>query len=92
MSISAIPSSTFTQSPLGVSSNNYQQDLVKLGKDLASGSLSAAQQDFSTLQQDIQNGNFDMAIWYETPGPTPYYIYDEVLDSNQSAPIGQSLR
>jgi len=55
MSISAIPSSTFTQSPLGVSSNNYQQDLVKLGKDLASGSLSAAQQDFSTLQQDIQN-------------------------------------
>ena len=43
-----------------------------------------------TVQQDIQNGNFDMAIWYETPGPTPYYIYNAVLASGNSAPIGQS--
>jgi peptide/nickel transport system substrate-binding protein len=43
-----------------------------------------------TVQQDIQNGTFDMAIWYETPGPTPYYIYNEVLASSNSAPIGQS--
>ena len=43
-----------------------------------------------TVQQDIQNGNFDMAIWYETPGPTPYYIYNEILSSGNSAPIGQA--
>lgn len=43
-----------------------------------------------TVQQDIQNGNFDMAIWYETPGPTPYYIYNQLLASSQTAPIGQS--
>jgi peptide/nickel transport system substrate-binding protein len=44
----------------------------------------------STVQQDIQNGNFDMAIYYETPGPTPYYIYDAMLASGNSADIGQA--
>jgi peptide/nickel transport system substrate-binding protein len=44
----------------------------------------------SAVQQDIQNGNFEMTIWYETPGPTPYYIYNEVLNSSNAAPIGQS--
>jgi peptide/nickel transport system substrate-binding protein len=43
-----------------------------------------------TVQQDIENGNFDMAIWYETPGPTPYYIYSALLGSGNSAPIGQT--
>ena len=61
------------------------QDLKQIGIQ-----VNVTDHDPSTAQQDIQNGNFDMAIWYETPGPTPYYIYDEVLDSNQSAPIGQS--
>ncbi len=44
----------------------------------------------STVQQDIQNGNYDMAIWYETPGPTPYYIYNALFNSSNSAAIGQS--
>jgi peptide/nickel transport system substrate-binding protein len=61
------------------------QDLKKIGIQ-----LNVTDHDPSTAQQDIQNGNFDMAIWYETPGPTPYYIYDEVLASSNSAPIGQS--
>ncbi|MGZ3636516.1 MAG: ABC transporter substrate-binding protein [Ktedonobacterales bacterium] len=43
-----------------------------------------------TVQQDLQNGNFDMAIWYETPGPSPYYIYQGALDSGNTAPIGES--
>lgn len=42
------------------------------------------------VQQDLQNGNFEMAIWYETPGPTPYFIYNEILGSANSADIGQS--
>jgi peptide/nickel transport system substrate-binding protein len=45
--------------------------------------------DSSTVQVDIQNGNYDMAIWYETPGPTPYFIFQQVLSSSQTAPIGQ---
>lgn len=43
-----------------------------------------------TVQQDLQNGTFEMAIWYETPGPTPYYIYQQALASGNTAPIGQT--
>ena len=31
-----------------------------------------------------------MAIWYETPGPTPYYIYNALFGSGNSAPIGET--
>ena len=31
-----------------------------------------------------------MAIWYETPGPTPYYIYNALFGSGNSAAIGES--
>jgi hypothetical protein len=55
MSISAIPSSTFNQYPLAAANNVYQQDMKQLAGDLQSGNLSAAQQDFSILQQDLQN-------------------------------------
>jgi outer membrane protein assembly factor BamD (BamD/ComL family) len=37
-------------------SNPVSQALSQLGSDLQSGNLSAAQSDFSTLQQDLQNG------------------------------------
>ncbi len=49
MSISGIPSSTFSpyQSPASINQQNFQ----KLGQDLQSGNLSSAQSDFATLQQ-----------------------------------------
>jgi len=50
MSISGIPSSTFSPYPLGAASNLYQQDFKQLGQDLKSGNLSAAQSDFAALQ------------------------------------------
>ena len=43
-----------------------------------------------TVQGDIENGNFDMTIWYETPGPSPYYIYSALFASGNSAPIGET--
>jgi peptide/nickel transport system substrate-binding protein len=52
--------------------------------------VNVADHDPAAAQQDIQNGNFDMAIFYGTPGPTPYYIYNEVLASSNTAPIGQT--
>lgn len=55
MSISAIPTSTFSQSPLTAPSSAYRQDFAQLGQDLKSGNLSAAQQDYSNLQQELQN-------------------------------------
>lgn len=42
------------------------------------------------VQQDMEEGNFEMAIWYETPGPTPYYIYNALFASGNSAAIGES--
>jgi len=50
MSISGIPSSTFSPYPLSAARNLYQQDFKQLGQDLKSGNLSAAQSDFATLQ------------------------------------------
>lgn len=38
-------------SKAGQGTSNFQQEFQQLGKDLQSGSLSAAQSDFSTLQQ-----------------------------------------
>jgi hypothetical protein len=54
MSITAIPSSTFSQR-VSATNKAYQQDFAQLGQDLKSGNLSAAQQDYSTLQRDLKN-------------------------------------
>lgn len=51
MSISGIPSSTFSPYQLGAPININQQNFQKLGQDLQSGNLSSAQSDFATLQQ-----------------------------------------
>jgi len=41
---------------------------------------------FSALQQ----GNFDMAISWTNPGPTPYYLYNSMLNSTNTAALGQN--
>lgn len=41
---------------------------------------------FSALQQ----GNFDMAISWTNPGPTPYYLYNSMLNSANTAALGQN--
>ena len=53
MSISAIPSTTFSPYQLGATTSNQQQDLQHLGQDIQSGNLSSAQSDFAILQQAI---------------------------------------
>lgn len=37
----------------------------------------------------LNNGQFDMAISWTSPGPTPFYLLYNMLDSKLSAPIGQ---
>jgi hypothetical protein len=51
MSMSGIQSSTFNPFQLAATSNPYQQQMQQLSQALQSGNLSAAQSDFSTLQQ-----------------------------------------
>lgn len=44
---------------------------------------------FDAYYNALQNGTFDMALLWTNPGPTPYYLYDALLRSTNSAPIGQ---
>jgi peptide/nickel transport system substrate-binding protein len=39
---------------------------------------------------DVADGNFDATIHWSNQGPGPYYIYDGLLDSTLTAPIGQA--
>ncbi len=56
MTISGI-SSSFSQNALSPARTSYQQELQQLGKDLQSGNISAAQKDFSSVQQSLQNSS-----------------------------------
>ena len=38
----------------------------------------------------LQMGSFSVAISWTNPGPTPYFIYDGLLRSSNTAPVGQS--
>ncbi len=40
-------------------------------------------------QSDVTNGTFDTAIHWSNQGPTPYQIYDGMLDASLTAPIGK---
>lgn len=61
------------------------QDLRNIGIDASSNFLS-----FDTYQADLQTGNYDAAICWTDAGPTPYYLYSDLLDSSKTAPIGKS--
>lgn len=38
----------------------------------------------------LQMGSYDMAISWTNPGPTPFYLYNSLLNSTNSAPIGKA--
>lgn len=63
--------------------SDWDSDYQIIAQDLKQVGIQLTPKDYdsSAVAQDIQSGNFDMAIYYETPGPTPYYIYDQVLAS-----------
>lgn len=44
---------------------------------------------FNSYFSALQMGTFDMAISWTNPGPTPFYLYNSLLNSVDSAPIGQ---
>ena len=45
---------------------------------------------FNSYYSALQMGNFDTAISWTSPGPTPYYLYNSMLGSINTAPIGQA--
>lgn len=44
---------------------------------------------FNSYFSALQMGNYDTAISWTNPGPTPFYLYNSLLNSVDSAPIGQ---
>jgi len=38
----------------------------------------------------LQNGSFDTAVSWTNPGPTPFYLYNSLLNSNFTAPVGKA--
>jgi peptide/nickel transport system substrate-binding protein len=62
-----------------------QQDLKAIGIQLTPDNL--ATPDFDTR---LYNGNFQLAYYDQTGGPTPYYELRQWLYSGNSAPIGKA--
>jgi peptide/nickel transport system substrate-binding protein len=71
---------------------DYVADCQVMVKDLQAAGIKATVNAMSddAFTNALQNGNYDTAILWTNPGPTPYYIYDGLLRSTNSAPIGQS--
>lgn len=59
-------------------------DLKAVGLDVAVSTPS-----YDTYYNDMQVGSYDTALWGTNPGPSPFFIYDSLLRSANSAAIGQ---
>jgi peptide/nickel transport system substrate-binding protein len=44
---------------------------------------------FNAYFSDLQTGSFDMGISWTNPGPTPFYLYNSLLNSTNTAPVGK---
>jgi peptide/nickel transport system substrate-binding protein len=60
------------------------QELKQVGMDVTVDGTSV--QKWTT---DLQTGNFQAITHWGNGGPTPYFLYDNWLDSNLTAPIGK---
>jgi peptide/nickel transport system substrate-binding protein len=61
-----------------------EQEFKAVGIGLTVDNLSS-----TAFDNDLFNGDYQLAYYYETGGPTPYYEFRQWLDSANSAPIGQ---
>jgi peptide/nickel transport system substrate-binding protein len=62
-----------------------QQEFKAVGIGLTVDNLSD-----TAFDSDLFDGDYQLAFYYETGGPTPYYEFRQWLDSANSAPIGQA--
>jgi peptide/nickel transport system substrate-binding protein len=59
-------------------------NLQAVGMDVKVNTIS-----FNAYYGSLQTGTFDTAISWTSPGPTPYFLYNSMLASTNTAPIGQ---
>jgi peptide/nickel transport system substrate-binding protein len=62
-----------------------QQQLKAVGINVTVNTV-----DFDTYYDALQKGDYDLAMLWTNPGPTPYYILDGLLRSSNSAPVGEA--
>jgi peptide/nickel transport system substrate-binding protein len=62
-----------------------------MAKNFKSAGISATVNavSFNQYYSDLQQGNFQTAISWTNPGPTPYYLYTSMLNGANTAPLGQ---
>jgi peptide/nickel transport system substrate-binding protein len=71
---------------------DYVADCQVMVKNLRAAGINATVNGMSAdaFTSALENGQYDSGILWTNPGPTPYYIYDGLLRSTNSAPVGQS--
>ncbi|GCE21642.1 ABC transporter substrate-binding protein [Dictyobacter kobayashii] len=60
-------------------------NLKAIGIDAKVNSIS-----FNSYFSALQMGSYDMAISWTNPGPTPFYLYNSLLNSTNSAAVGKT--
>ncbi len=60
-------------------------NLKKVGIDAKVNSVS-----FNAYYSALQQGTFDTAISWTNAGPTPYFLYNSLLNSSNTKPVGQT--
>jgi peptide/nickel transport system substrate-binding protein len=60
-------------------------NLKSLGIDINVNTISQ-----DAWQNNLSMGTFDISLCWTNPGPSPYFIFDALLRSTNSAPVGQA--
>ncbi len=60
-------------------------NLKTIGMDVKVNAVS-----FNAYFSAMQTGSFDAVISWTNPGPTPYYLYNSMLNSTNTKPLGQN--
>ena len=77
--------------PVGWSDWDAGCQIIANNLKAAGMDVSVNQVDFNSVYvPDLNKGNFDVAMHWTQPGPTPYYLLNQMLNSKYTAAAGQS--
>jgi len=74
--------------------SDWDQDVQFIVNDLKAAGINASvnsESGYNPYYAAISTGNYDAAISWTNVGPTPYYAYQALLSSTNSAPPGQAV-
>jgi peptide/nickel transport system substrate-binding protein len=74
--------------------NDWDQDTAFIQKDLVAAGIKATintQADYTTYYTAISTGAYDAALSWTNSGPTPYYPFQAMLSSANSAAAGKAI-